>query len=130
MREYYIMTHTHGRKEAHRAADSRCHFPPDSHRYADLLQKKLAKHGTQCFLINTGWTGGGYGVGKRMSLPQTRACVHAVLDGTINKSSFIPDPVGCLSFILLHVCSGFGRLGLSCWLSCRRDGRRRLMHTI
>lgn len=67
--------------------------PPVLHRYADLLQKKLDRHGTQCFLVNTGWTGGGYGVGKRMSLKDTRACVDSVLNGTINKSSFTPDPV-------------------------------------
>lgn len=62
-------------------------------RYADLLQKKLDKHSTKCFLINTGWTGGGYGVGKRMSIKATRACVNAVLDGSINKTKFTPDPV-------------------------------------
>lgn len=63
-------------------------------RYADLLQKKLDMHGTQCYLINTGWTGGGYGVGKRMSLKETRACVNSVLDGSINDASFTADPVG------------------------------------
>lgn len=62
-------------------------------RYADLLQKKLDTHGTQCFLINTGWTGGGYGVGKRMSIKATRACVNSVLDGSINKTKFTADPV-------------------------------------
>lgn len=77
-------------------------------RYADLLQKKLAKHGTQCFLINTGWTGGGYGVGKRMSLKATRACVHAVLDGTINKTAFTPDPVCKLFFNFPRILFFFG----------------------
>nr|AIT70078.1 phosphoenolpyruvate carboxykinase [Ishige okamurae] len=62
-------------------------------KYADLLQKKLDKHQTQCFLINTGWTGGGYGVGKRMSIKATRACVNAVLDGSINKANFTNDEV-------------------------------------
>jgi len=66
---------------------------PSLRRYADLLQKKLDRHGTHCFLVNTGWTGGGYGVGKRMSLKDTRACVDSVLNGTINKSSFTTDPV-------------------------------------
>ncbi|CAM9462688.1 unnamed protein product [Chrysoparadoxa australica] len=61
--------------------------------YADLLQKKLDKHGTRAFLINTGWSGGAYGVGKRMAISTTRACVDAVLDGSINKSSFVADPV-------------------------------------
>lgn len=58
-----------------------------------MLQKKLDKHGTRCFLVNTGWTGGGYGVGKRMSIKATRACVNAVLDGSINHSKFTTDPV-------------------------------------
>lgn len=67
--------------------------PPLLRRYADLLQKKLDRHGTKCFLVNTGWTGGGHGVGKRMSLKDTRACVDSVLNGTINESSFTKDPV-------------------------------------
>ena len=43
--------------------------------------------------VNTGWTGGAYGVGKRMSIKDTRACIDAILDGSINKCEFETDPV-------------------------------------
>jgi len=56
--------------------------------YADLLGKKIDEHNVNVYLVNTGWTGGAYGVGKRMSLKDTRACINAILDGTINKSEF------------------------------------------
>jgi phosphoenolpyruvate carboxykinase (ATP) len=56
--------------------------------YAKLLGEKIDKHGVNVYLVNTGWTGGGYGVGKRMSIKDTRACINAILDGTINKSEF------------------------------------------
>ena len=56
--------------------------------YADLLGKKIDQHKVNVYLVNTGWTGGGYGVGKRMSLKDTRACINAILDGTIKKSEF------------------------------------------
>uniref|UniRef100_K3XBX7 phosphoenolpyruvate carboxykinase (ATP) n=1 Tax=Globisporangium ultimum (strain ATCC 200006 / CBS 805.95 / DAOM BR144) TaxID=431595 RepID=K3XBX7_GLOUD len=60
-------------------------------RYADLLQQKLQKHKTSVYLVNTGWTGGGYGVGKRMSIKDTRACIDAILDGSIKKAEFATD---------------------------------------
>lgn len=60
-------------------------------KYADLLQKKLEQHGTNVFLVNTGWTGGSYGVGKRMSIKDTRACIDAILDGAINRAEFRVD---------------------------------------
>jgi len=56
--------------------------------YADLLGKKIDEHNVNVYLVNTGWTGGAYGVGKRMSIKNTRACINAILDGTINKSEF------------------------------------------
>ncbi|CAH0513520.1 unnamed protein product [Peronospora belbahrii] len=61
-------------------------------KYADLLQQKLKKHNTAVYLVNTGWTGGGYGVGKRMSIKITRACIDAILDGSIKSSEFSEDP--------------------------------------
>jgi len=67
-------------------------------KYADLLQKKLQKHKTSVYLVNTGWSGGGYGVGKRMSIKDTRACIDAILDGSIKKSEFKTDPVFGLAF--------------------------------
>lgn len=60
-------------------------------KYADLLQEKIEKHGSHVFLVNTGWTGGSYGVGKRMSIKNTRKCIDAILDGSINESDFIAD---------------------------------------
>lgn len=60
-------------------------------KYANLLKKKLEKHHTQVYLVNTGWTGGQYGTGERMSIKATRACIDAVLDGSINASSFRVD---------------------------------------
>ncbi|HKK00590.1 MAG TPA: phosphoenolpyruvate carboxykinase (ATP), partial [Desulfuromonadales bacterium] len=56
--------------------------------YARLLGEKMEKYGVNAYLVNTGWTGGGYGVGKRMSIQATRACVNAILDGSIEKSEF------------------------------------------
>lgn len=56
--------------------------------YAKLLGEKIDKHGVNVYLVNTGWTGGKYGVGKRMSIKDTRACINAILDGSINKSEF------------------------------------------
>jgi len=56
--------------------------------YADLLGKKIDEHDVNVYLVNTGWTGGAYGVGKRMSIKNTRACINAILDGTIKDSEF------------------------------------------
>ena len=56
--------------------------------YAKLLGKKIDKHGVSVYLVNTGWTGGSYGVGKRMSIKATRACVNAILDGSIKQCEF------------------------------------------
>ncbi|KAF4037402.1 Phosphoenolpyruvate carboxykinase [Phytophthora infestans] len=61
-------------------------------KYADLLQKKLQKHNTSVYLVNTDWNSGGYGVGKRMSIKDTRACIDAILDGSIKNSKFSEDP--------------------------------------
>ncbi len=60
--------------------------------YAAMLGERLRQHGAQCWLVNTGWTGGAFGVGKRMGLPHTRAMVHAVLDGRLAKVKFVTEP--------------------------------------
>ena len=52
--------------------------------YAEMLGKKIDEHDAQVFLVNTGWTGGAYGVGKRMELKYTRAMVRAALAGKLN----------------------------------------------
>ena len=56
--------------------------------YAKLLGEKIDKHDVNVYLVNTGWTGGKYGVGHRMSIKDTRACINAILDGSINESEF------------------------------------------
>jgi phosphoenolpyruvate carboxykinase (ATP) len=61
--------------------------------YADLLGKKIDEHNVKCWLVNTGWTGGGYGEGKRMNLPYTRAMVNAALTGELDTVKTTLDPV-------------------------------------
>ena len=56
--------------------------------YAKLLGEKMEKHNVNAYLVNTGWVGGGYGVGERMSIKATRACINAILDGSINQVEF------------------------------------------
>ena len=56
--------------------------------YAKLLGEKIKKHNVNVYLVNTGWSGGSYGVGKRMSIKATRACINAILDGSIKNSEF------------------------------------------
>ncbi|NLY03516.1 MAG: phosphoenolpyruvate carboxykinase (ATP) [Campylobacter sp.] len=56
--------------------------------YARLLGEKIDKHNSNVYLVNTGWSGGEYGVGKRMSIKATRSCINAILDGSINKCEF------------------------------------------
>lgn len=67
-------------------------LPLDSSVYAELLGEKIRKHGSNVYLINTGWTGGAYGVGKRMSLPATRAIVSAALSGELAKVEYETEP--------------------------------------
>ncbi|MBI4520549.1 MAG: phosphoenolpyruvate carboxykinase (ATP) [Gemmatimonadetes bacterium] len=61
--------------------------------YADLLGRKMRGHGVACWLVNTGWTGGPYGVGRRMKLEYTRAMIRAVLAGTLQSAEFEREPV-------------------------------------
>jgi phosphoenolpyruvate carboxykinase (ATP) len=60
--------------------------------YGNLLKQRIAEGGAQCWLLNTGWTGGRYGVGKRMPIKATRALLNAALDGSLNKAEFRKDP--------------------------------------
>jgi phosphoenolpyruvate carboxykinase (ATP) len=62
-------------------------------KYAELLAKKAAEHETNVFLINTGWSGGAYGVGKRMSLKYTRAMITAALTGGLDSVTYTVDPI-------------------------------------
>ncbi len=61
-------------------------MPLRAQEYAKLLGEKITEHGTKVYLINTGWTGGPYGIGKRMNLAYTRSMVSAALTGSIEKS--------------------------------------------
>lgn len=60
-------------------------------RYADLLQEKMQTHDSSAWLVNTGWSGGSYGVGERMSIDTTRSCINSILDGTAADSNFVQD---------------------------------------
>ena len=60
--------------------------------YGKLLQALIAKHGASCWLVNTGWTGGAYGVGKRMSITHTRALLSAALAGELDNAAYRTDP--------------------------------------
>ncbi|GIV24785.1 MAG: phosphoenolpyruvate carboxykinase [ATP] 2 [Bacteroidia bacterium] len=61
-------------------------------RYAELFGQKLERHAVQIWLVNTGWTGGPYGVGRRMPLPYTRKMIHAALQGHLDKVSYVTEP--------------------------------------
>ena len=60
--------------------------------YGNLLKERIAKGGVQCWLLNTGWTGGKYGTGSRMPIKATRALLNAALDGSLNDAEFRIDP--------------------------------------
>ncbi len=60
--------------------------------YGNLLKERIAKGGVDCWLVNTGWTGGKYGVGKRMPIKETRALLNAALDGSLKNAEFRKDP--------------------------------------
>lgn len=62
-------------------------------KYADMLGKLLREHGSNVWLLNTGWSGGAYGVGKRMKLAHTRAMVNAILSGALDNAPTITDPI-------------------------------------
>jgi phosphoenolpyruvate carboxykinase (ATP) len=61
--------------------------------YARLLGEKINKHNTEIYMVNTGWIGGEYGVGKRIDLPYTRAMVKAALEGKLKDGNFIEHPI-------------------------------------
>jgi phosphoenolpyruvate carboxykinase (ATP) len=61
--------------------------------YARMLGERIQRHDARVWLINTGWTGGPYGVGARMKLSYTRAMVRAALAGTLDGASYVKDPV-------------------------------------
>lgn len=68
-------------------------MPRPIEEYADLLGKKIDAHGTEVYLINTGWIGGMYGVGERIPLRYTRLMVDAALNGALKNITFVKDEV-------------------------------------
>jgi phosphoenolpyruvate carboxykinase (ATP) len=61
--------------------------------YAELLAAKMANHGTRAWLVNTGWSGGAYGTGRRISLKYTRAIIDAIHDGSLAQAPTARDPL-------------------------------------
>jgi phosphoenolpyruvate carboxykinase (ATP) len=72
--------------------------------YAELLKRKVLKHGANVWLVNTGWTGGPFGVGKRISIHHTRALLNAALNGKLNRVEYMKDPV--FGFDVPTTCEG------------------------
>jgi phosphoenolpyruvate carboxykinase (ATP) len=66
-------------------------------KYAELLADKMRRHDAQAWLVNTGWTGGGYGEGRRMDLAHTRAIIDAIHDGSLVNAPTMEDPIFHLS---------------------------------
>lgn len=60
--------------------------------YAKLLGERILKFKSKCWLVNTGWSGGAYGVGERMPIQHTRALLNAALDGALDSVDYVPDP--------------------------------------
>jgi phosphoenolpyruvate carboxykinase (ATP) len=61
--------------------------------YSNMLGDRVRQHGVDCWLINTGWSGGTYGEGERMSIAHTRAIVDAVLSGHLKSVETVADPI-------------------------------------
>jgi len=66
--------------------------------YGRMLAELVRRHGADCWLVNTGWTGGSHGVGQRMSIKHTRALLNAALDGSLKHARFERDPFFGLMF--------------------------------
>ena len=73
-------------------------------KYAELLGEKINKHKSRVYLINTGWSGGPYGVGNRMKISYTRAIVSAALSGELEKTEFTADPI--FKVLIPNACPG------------------------
>jgi phosphoenolpyruvate carboxykinase (ATP) len=68
-------------------------LPRDPGVYAAMLGERLRRHEAACWLVNTGWAGGPFGVGERVKLPYTRAMLHAALSGDLTEAPKEPHPV-------------------------------------
>ena len=63
------------------------------YKYAELLKRKIERYGVNCWLVNTGWVGGPYGMGKRISIRHTRALLNAALNGKLDNVNYTKDPI-------------------------------------
>jgi len=72
--------------------------------YASMLGERLRKHGSQVYLINTGWSGGPFGVGARMDIDTTRTLVHAALTGKLDEVEYDEDPL--FHILIPRTCPG------------------------
>ncbi len=72
--------------------------------YADLLKRKIERYGANCWLVNTGWIGGAYGVGKRISIAYSRALLNAALSGKLLDVKYAIDPI--FGFQVPQSCNG------------------------
>jgi phosphoenolpyruvate carboxykinase (ATP) len=83
--------------------------------YADLLKQKIERYNVNCWLVNTGWVGGPYGIGKRISIKYTRALLNAALTGKLDKVEYFQDPV--FGFEVPKTCPGVPESVLEPWSS-------------
>ena len=62
-------------------------------KYAEMLAERIREHDSNVWLVNTGWTGGAYGVGRRMKLSYTRAIIDAIHSGALKTAATVEDPI-------------------------------------
>lgn len=72
--------------------------------YANLLKQKILRHRVNCWLVNTGWVGGPYGIGKRISIRFTRGLLNAALEGVLDNIEYYTDPI--FGFLVPKQCPG------------------------
>jgi phosphoenolpyruvate carboxykinase (ATP) len=85
------------------------------YKYAELLRRKIERYGVTCWLVNTGWVGGPYGIGKRISIKHTRALLTAALTGKLAGVKYYRDPV--FGFEVPRTCPGVPESVLEPWSS-------------
>jgi phosphoenolpyruvate carboxykinase (ATP) len=74
-------------------------LPLNPNKYAQMLGERMDKYNTNVWLVNTGWSGGAYGVGSRMKLSYTRAMITAALKGELNQVNYETHPIFGLKYI-------------------------------
>ena len=84
-------------------------------KYAELLKQKIERHDVNCWLVNTGWVGGPFGVGERISIKHTRALLNAALTGQLASVEYNQDPI--FGFEVPRTCPGVPDQVLKPWSS-------------